>query len=50
MTHGGGTIEVPLDVWMGRDSDLAFVNADAHVWYEAHDADCECEALCECSA
>lgn len=44
--HGAQSVEVPVEVWMGDDPELALVQADMHVWSEAHP--CECEALCVC--
>jgi hypothetical protein len=46
MRHGDPKTEVPADVFLSDDPDLAMVHADMAAWMEAHP--CECEALCEC--
>lgn len=46
MTHLQPDPELPVDVWLSDDPDLALVHADMGVWHDAHP--CDCEAMCTC--
>jgi hypothetical protein len=46
MRHGEPQTEVPVDVFLSDDPDLAMVTADMDAYLDAHP--CDCEALCEC--
>lgn len=45
MKHGAPT-ELPLDVWLGDDPELALAVADMDEWALAHP--CDCHAMCVC--
>jgi hypothetical protein len=44
--HGDPQSEVPVEVFLSDDPDLAMVHADMAAWMEAHP--CACEAGCVC--
>lgn len=46
MDSHGAAKPIDVAVWLGADSALALVEANASEWSAAHP--CECEALCEC--
>lgn len=46
MRHGQPAPDMPADVFLSDDPDLAMVEADMAAWHEAHP--CECEAMCVC--
>ena len=46
VTHLLPDPDVPADVWLSDDPDLALVHADLNAWADAHP--CKCEAMCVC--
>jgi hypothetical protein len=38
--------DVPIQVFLSDDPDLALVHADLNTWADAHP--CDCETMCEC--
>lgn len=38
--------EIPIEIWLSNDPELALVHADMNEWADAHP--CTCETLCEC--
>ena len=53
MKHGDPQQDVPIDVWLGPDPDLALVEADMDAWAAAHgcrgyNGTCDCDADEDC--
>lgn len=48
MSHLIPVPDVPIQVFLSDDPDLALVHADLNTWADAHP--CDCETLCECEA
>lgn len=44
--QGDSQEEVPLEVWLGSDPELALMVCDMDAWDEAHP--CLCNAICTC--